>query len=166
MDAESALPANGDPAEPVLPAAVAAGVKRPERGVVVVVQVAQQLDELPRQPLRFSDHDQPGWTADPQQRHDHRMAGQSPALRDALERCVDAGDKVGFTFLDGREFLGWVAEVDGDRALLMWASSPMYAMSTNGAEWNPDDEWVPLSTIDASTAARRDKASQRWVPLC
>ena len=93
------------------------------------------------------------------------MTGQPLPLRDALERCVAAGDKVGFTFLDGREFLGWIGELDGDRALLMWAPSPMYAMSTDGAEWNPDDEWVPLTTIDAGTAARHDEASRRWVPL-
>ncbi|MEU4623304.1 hypothetical protein AB0G04_25450 [Actinoplanes sp. NPDC023801] len=94
------------------------------------------------------------------------MTAQPLALRDALEQCADAADKVGFTLLDGREFLGWVADLDGERALLMWASSPMHAMSTNGAEWNPDDEWVPLSAIDAGTVARRDKASRRWVPLC
>ncbi|BCJ48450.1 hypothetical protein GCM10010168_76240 [Actinoplanes ianthinogenes] len=86
-------------------------------------------------------------------------------LRDALESCVDTGDKVGFTLLDGREFLGWVAGVDGDRVLLSWAPSPMFAMSTSGTEWNPDDEWVRLSAIDAGTVARYDETSRRWTPF-
>ncbi|AEV85671.1 hypothetical protein ACWT_4649 [Actinoplanes sp. SE50] len=94
------------------------------------------------------------------------MTTRPPTLRDALRSCVHTGEKIGFTLLDGRQFLGWAADVDGDRVLLSWAPSPMFAMSTDDAQWNPDDEWVPLSAIAADTAARYDEASRRWRPCC
>lgn len=93
------------------------------------------------------------------------MTAQPLTLRDALKSCVDTGEKLGFTLLDGREFLGWVTDVDDDRVLLRWAPNPIYAMSTNGAEWNPDDECVQLSAIDADTVARYDETSRRWMPF-
>ncbi|WIN00554.1 hypothetical protein ACTOB_004268 [Actinoplanes oblitus] len=93
------------------------------------------------------------------------MTAQPASLRHALRSCVETGEKLGFTLLDGREFLGWAADVDGDRVLLSWAPSPMYAMSTDGAEWNLDDEWVRLDAIDAGTVARYDEAARRWMPF-
>ena len=57
---------------------------------------------------------------------------EQQSLYDFLVRCADNSDKVGFTFVDDREFLGWIADVTEDRMLVMWAPSPVYAQATGG----------------------------------
>ncbi|MFB6891426.1 hypothetical protein ACFCX4_19220 [Kitasatospora sp. NPDC056327] len=79
------------------------------------------------------------------------------ALHDYLVRCEEAVAKVGFTLPDGREFLGWIVEVAGDRVLLMWAPGPY-------DDHDPGDEWIPLAGIRPGTAARYDTAVRGWVP--
>ena len=88
---------------------------------------------------------------------------EQQSLYDFLIRCADNSDKVGFTFDDGREFLGWIAEVTEDRMLVMWAPSPIYAQATGGDEWNPDDEWVAFSALRTESLARYDKSVRSWV---
>ena len=87
----------------------------------------------------------------------------SLAMQAFFTRCVESADKVGFTFLDGREFLGWVAEVTDEQVLAMWAPSPMYAQATGGREWNPEDEWVPFTAIRPASLASYDESAGRWV---
>jgi hypothetical protein len=88
---------------------------------------------------------------------------EEQVLYDFIVRCHDNSDRVGFTFVDGREFLGWIAEVTEDRMLVMWAPSPFYAQATGGDEWNPDDEWVPFTALRTESLARYDKSIPGWV---
>ncbi|MGW1747589.1 hypothetical protein ACWCRD_18675 [Streptomyces sp. NPDC002092] len=96
--------------------------------------------------------------------YDDRMAA-TEALRQALERCVERVDKIGFTFQDGREFLGWATEVTATAVLVSWAPSPLYAQATGGAAWEPEDQWVPLADITGDSVAAYDESERRWVPL-
>lgn len=77
--------------------------------------------------------------------------------------CTDNAAKVGFSLVDGREFLGWIAEVADDRVSVVWAPSPIFMQATSGEKWNPDDEWIPFSAILAGTLAWYDTSARRWV---
>lgn len=96
--------------------------------------------------------------------YDHRMVA-TEALRQALERCAERVDKIGFTFQDGREFLGWATGVTATAVLVSWAPSPLYAQATGGAAWEPEDQWVPLADITQDSVAAYDESDRRWVPL-
>ncbi|MFI1828324.1 hypothetical protein ACH41E_18020 [Streptomyces sp. NPDC020412] len=87
------------------------------------------------------------------------------ALHDYLTERAARADKVGFTLRDGREFLGWLVEVSADHALLSWAPSPLYAQATGGAEWEPEDEWLPLTEIVPTTPAHYSRAAGGWIPF-
>ncbi|MEU5978721.1 hypothetical protein [Streptomyces sp. NPDC047315] len=86
-------------------------------------------------------------------------------LRDYLTERASRSDKVSFTLRDGREFLGWLVEVSADHALLSWAPSPLYAQATDGAEWEPEDEWLPLTAIVPATPAHYSRAAGSWIPF-
>ncbi|MFI9329960.1 hypothetical protein ACIGZJ_20735 [Kitasatospora sp. NPDC052868] len=79
----------------------------------------------------------------------------SRALREFLDHCLDSAEKVGFSLADGRDFLGWVAEVEDGRILAAWAPSPFAP--------EPGEEWLPITAILPGTAARYDRALRRWV---
>ncbi|MFD1541573.1 hypothetical protein [Nonomuraea guangzhouensis] len=85
------------------------------------------------------------------------------AMRAFFVRCKENVDKVAFTFADGREFLGWVAEVTDDDVLVTWAPSPIYAQATGDGHWNPEDERVPFALIQTGSAASYDSSTRRWV---
>ncbi|MGV9311184.1 hypothetical protein ACWDR0_03185 [Streptomyces sp. NPDC003691] len=113
------------------------------------------------------------------------------ALLRYLATRRDHGDKVGFTLHDGREFLGWVAELhpdpapdpdeepdeepDPDRperpesltgpcALLSWAPGPIYAQASADGSWNPDDEWIPLSAVVPGSPSHYGRDLRAWIP--
>jgi len=88
---------------------------------------------------------------------------EGQALYDFIVRCHDKSDRIGFTFVDGREFLGWISEVTEDRMLVMWAPSPIHAQAAGGEEWNPDDEWVPFTALRRESLAGYDTSVRIWV---
>ncbi|MEU0006809.1 hypothetical protein ABZ079_21655 [Streptomyces sp. NPDC006314] len=90
---------------------------------------------------------------------------ETEALRQALEQCARRADRIGFTFADGREFLGWAEEVTDAGVLVSWAPNPFYFQSTSGGAWEPDDEWVTLTHIAAESISAYDESAGRWVPL-
>ncbi|GAA4722646.1 hypothetical protein [Phytohabitans rumicis] len=90
---------------------------------------------------------------------------QRPAISAFFAACADRGDKVGFSLIDGREFLGWVYEVSDEQILVLWASNPIYAQAHGGERWNPDDEWMPLETIRTETVARYDQSRKQWLHM-
>ncbi|MFE7563208.1 hypothetical protein [Kitasatospora sp. NPDC057500] len=85
------------------------------------------------------------------------LTPEERALRDYLARRCEDVAKVGFTCRDGREFLGWIAEVAEDRVLLTWAPGPL-------DDRDPEDEWLPLAAIRPRTAAHYDTATPGWIP--
>ncbi|MEU9608019.1 hypothetical protein [Streptomyces sp. NPDC048057] len=87
------------------------------------------------------------------------------ALREYLTECASRVDKVSFTLRDGREFLGWLVEVSDDHALVTWAPSPFHAQATDGEEWQPDDERIPLTEITPTTPAHYSRAQGSWIPF-
>ncbi|WP_173080324.1 hypothetical protein [Phytohabitans rumicis] len=87
----------------------------------------------------------------------------APAMRTFLVGCMDSAAKVGFSLVDGREFLGWVDEVADDRVFVAWAPNPIYMQATGGETWSPDDEWIPFSAIRAETLAWYDTSAKRWL---
>jgi len=68
-----------------------------------------------------------------------------------LKHLIEHDDCVWFTYGDGNTFEGWVLEVTDDALLVMWRSSPIYAMSTDGDEWSRPDEWIKITDIDMET---------------
>ena len=85
------------------------------------------------------------------------------AMRAFFLYCEENVNKVAFTFADGREFLGWVAEVTENDVLVAWVPNPIYAQATGGGHWSPEDERVPFAPIQTGSAARYDSSTRRWV---
>jgi hypothetical protein len=82
-------------------------------------------------------------------------------LLDRYERC----DRVGFTLRDGREFLGWVAEVTDSRVLVDWAPSPMDLTPASEAELlDESGEWFSLDAIVPGSASHYDRTTRTWIP--
>jgi hypothetical protein len=84
-------------------------------------------------------------------------------VREYLVRCREAGDRVGFTFVDGTEFLGWVVEVDESGVVLSWAPSPVYAQATGSGNAIPPDESAPFDGIRTDSLARYDQSVGGWI---
>ncbi|GAA1400680.1 hypothetical protein GCM10009639_42070 [Kitasatospora putterlickiae] len=85
------------------------------------------------------------------------LTPEDRALRGYFARRWEDVAKVGFTCRDGREFLGWIADVDDDRVLVTWAPGPF-------DDRDADDEWFPLTAIRPGTAAHYDTTTRVWVP--
>ncbi|MEU0988273.1 hypothetical protein [Streptomyces sp. NPDC005953] len=86
------------------------------------------------------------------------------ALHGYFIRCVERSDKVGFSLRDGREFLGWVVEVEEGRILVSWAPGPFDDPVDDGDE-ESGDEWVPYTSIRPGTIGHRDRTVHRWVTM-
>lgn len=91
------------------------------------------------------------------------MSDHQEALKAFLARCADNYGTVGFTHVDGREFLGRVGEVTDALVFVGWQPSPIYSRTGEEQRWNPEDEWVPLTAIQMNSLIRYDEPSQRWV---
>lgn len=89
--------------------------------------------------------------------------GETEAVRAALERFCDLGDKHAFELRNGTSFLGWAVEVSGDALLVSWAPTPLYAQATGTDAWAPPDQWIPFADIDLGSLAYWDPTTRGWV---
>ncbi|MCT9094001.1 hypothetical protein N4G70_34850, partial [Streptomyces sp. ASQP_92] len=98
--------------------------------------------------------------------HSYRYAGhmfEGQSLYDYFSGCSERADKVSFTLVDGREFLGWVHEMTEDHILVAWAPSPFCAQADDGEAWAPEDEWVPFTALVLDSIASYDPSVPGWV---
>ncbi|GGZ28020.1 hypothetical protein GCM10010387_21780 [Streptomyces inusitatus] len=79
-------------------------------------------------------------------------------------RCSERSDKVGFSLRDGREFLGWVVEVEESRILVSWAPGPFDDPVDDG-DGEDGDEWVAFASIRPGTVGHYDRTVRRWVSM-